>query len=274
MMNTDSIMRLALKLAELPAVPVDSTIYYPGEDIERILIGIDIDTADLILAEEEGYDLAISHLPMGGEAIINFYHVFARHIDQMAEAGVPRKVAERAVYPIMEEHRIANAVRNYDHAPSIARLIDMPYMNIHTPLDEIGRRRMMEACAVLTPTDTVADLVDHFRAVFGEFRHALTTIQPLVGKLEHHLGRIAVAHGAGTSGGYPVAKAYFTHGIDTVIYTHCLPQDARRLCQEFPDKNLIVTGRIASNSLGINPFIAALEEQGMEVTAISGIVAP
>ena len=273
-MDTRRIMQLALELAGLDEIPADSAIYQPGEDIERVIIGIDIDTTELILAEAEGYDLAISHHPMGGTALINFHRVFARHIDLLVTAGVPRDAAEQAVLPMMEEQRIAHAMRNYDRAPSIARLIDMPYMNIHTPLDEIGRRRMADACATLAPTNTVADLIEHFRAVFGEFRHALTAIEPAVGALGNQLGRIAVAHGAGTNGGYPVAKAYFTHGIDTVIYIHCAPRDIMRLRQEFPDNNLVVTGHIASDSVGINPFIAALEDNGMEVTAISGIVAP
>jgi len=76
---------------------------------------------------------------------------------------------------------------------------------------------------------------------------------------------VAVLHGAGTNGGYPVAACAFRHGIDTVIYIHCSHGAIRHLAEEFPDKNLVVTGHIASDSLGINPFLAELSSRGIEV---------
>ncbi|HEC62955.1 MAG TPA: hypothetical protein ENI38_00995 [Candidatus Acetothermia bacterium] len=76
---------------------------------------------------------------------------------------------------------------------------------------------------------------------------------------------MAVLHGAGTDGGYPVAACAFRHGIDTVVYIHCSHGAARRLGKEFPDKNLVVVGHIAADSLGINPFLAELSAQGLEV---------
>ena len=84
-------------------------------------------------------------------------------------------------------------------------------------------------------------------------------------------GRVAVLHGAGTNGGYPVAACTFRHGIDTVIYIHCSHAAARRLAEEFPDKNLVVTGHIASDSLGINPFLAELSSRGIEVIPLDVI---
>jgi hypothetical protein len=65
-----------------------------------------------------------------------------------------------------------------------------------------------------------------------------------------------------------VAACAFRHGIDTVIYIHCSDAAAKRLAREFPDKNLIVMGHIAADSLGINPFLEALEERGLEVVAL------
>ncbi|MFQ6090854.1 MAG: hypothetical protein ACE5LD_05385 [Candidatus Bipolaricaulia bacterium] len=62
-MNTEEIMELALGLAGLDDIPADSQIYHPGEGIERILLGIDIGSAELWLAKELGYDLAIAHHP-------------------------------------------------------------------------------------------------------------------------------------------------------------------------------------------------------------------
>jgi len=269
-MTTEHILQLSLDMAGLNEVPADTTIYCSGTGIKRVLVGIDLEGAELVVAKEQGFDLALAHHPAGGTAVLYMDRVFARHVELMVRAGVPEAAAQAAVEDKLYEDRITGQIRNYDQLPALARLLGIAYMNIHTPLDEIGRRRMAEAAAELSPVQTVADLSAHFRERFGEFRHALTEIQCLVGHARNRLGRVAVAHGAGTNGGYPVAKAYFDHDVDTVIYIHCQPAAARRLSQEYGEKrkNLVVTGHIASDSLGINPFVQALRERGLEVVPV------
>jgi hypothetical protein len=96
-----------------------------------------------------------------------------------------------------------------------------------------------------------------------------------MGKPGNLLGRWVVLHGAGTNGGYHVAKCAFENGIDTVVYIHIDPGHLARLRSEFSErgaKNLIVTGHVASDSIGINPLVRALREAGLEVTCVSGIV--
>lgn len=269
-MTTEDILKLSLDMAELTEVPADTAIYRPGRGIKRALIGVDLEGAELVVAKERGFDLVLAHHPAGGTAVLGMDRVFARHVDLMVRAGVPEAAARAAVEDKLYEDRITGQIRNYDQLPALARLLGIAYMNIHTPLDEIGRRRMAEAAAELSPDRTVAALIAHFRERFGEFRNALTEIQCLVGDVRNRLGRVAVAHGAGTNGGYPVAKAYFDHGVDTVVYIHCQPAAARRLSQEYggKGKNLAVTGHIASDSIGINPFVQALREKGLEVVPL------
>ena len=274
-MNTHDILKLALNMAGLTNVPADTAIYCPGEGIRRVLVGIDVEGPELLLAKEQGFDLALAHHPAGGTAVLRMDEVFALHVGLMVRAGVPEDVAQAAVEEKLHEDRILGQIRNYDRLPSLARMLGIAYMNIHTPLDEIGRRRMAEAAAELACEATVTDLIARFCLRFGEFRHALTEIQCPVGNLSNRLGRVAVAHGAGTNGGYPVAKAYFDHGVDTVVYIHCQPAAARQLAREFGSrgKNLVITGHIASDCVGINPFLDELRHRGLEVVAL-GLVSP
>lgn len=272
-MNTEQLMNLALEMAGLDAIPGDSAIHHPGAGIERILFGIDLGAAELAIAKDLGYDCAISHHPVGGSSTLRFHEVLERHIDQMTGAGVPDDVAEATMRATIEDRRVLSSMTNYDHDPSVARLLDIPYVNIHTPLDEIGRRRMADATAELAEDATIKDLANHLRETFGEFRNAATEIEIRVGKPESRIGKVVVSHGAGTNGGYSVAKAYFDHGIDTVIYIHCRPADAKKLIDEYGGaKNLIVTGHIASDAVGINPYIDRLRELGLDVTTFSGII--
>jgi hypothetical protein len=162
---------------------------------------------------------------------------------------------------------------NYDHDPSVARLLGMPYLNIHTPLDEIGRRRMAEVVGTVGPEATVGQLVQGLYDALAEFREADTDIEIRLGDAGNRVGRAVVSHAAGTNGGYPVAKAYYDHGIDTVLYIHCRPGDSDRLAAEFGEaKTLIITGHIASDSVGISPFVHALRERGLTVDAFSGVL--
>jgi putative NIF3 family GTP cyclohydrolase 1 type 2 len=271
--NTERLMDLALEMAGLDEIPGDSAIHRPGEGIKRVLFGIDLKGSELKLAADLRFDCAISHHPVGGASILQFHRVLGRHVDQMIAAGVPADVARQTMAETIESRRVTDATSNYDHAPSIARLLDLPYLNIHTPLDEIGRRRMAEAAAALGPDSAAADLVERFYETFAEFRNAETEIEVRVGRPAARLGRVVISHGAGTNGGYPVAKAYFSHGVDTVIYIHCRPEDAARLRAEFGDnKTLIVTGHIASDSIGINPYVERLRQEGLDVTTFSGII--
>ena len=97
-----------------------------------------------------------------------------------------------------------------------------------------------------------------------------------MGRAANPLGRWVVLHGAGTNGGYHVAKAAFENGIDTVVYIHVDTGHLRRIQDEFGKrrKNLVVTGHVASDSIGINVLVRALRERGLEVTCASGIVEP
>jgi len=268
--NTEEIMQTSLKIAGLKEVPEDSAIYVPGENIRKVLFGIDAGPSELLLAKHLGYDAVIAHHPAGGDAVINFHQVFGRHIQQMVNGGVPKEEAEKAARKKLEDLEVDAHSRNYAHAVDVARLLKMPYMNIHTPLDEVGRRIMSEQIEKrLRKNSTVQDVFSALKEL-PEFAEATTEIRIRVGKAGNRAGRVVVSHGAGTNGGYEIAKTYFKHGVGTVIYIHVGLGDLEKLKAEGKG-NLIVTGHIASDSVGINPFIHELKKKGMLVTTLGVI---
>jgi putative NIF3 family GTP cyclohydrolase 1 type 2 len=263
-------MNLSLQLAGLKQIPEDSAIYVKGDDIGKVLFGVDAGASELLLAKQLGYDAVIAHHPQGESAIVNFHHVFKRHIDQMVVAGVPKEEAERAVQKKLAELEADAHIRNYAHAVDVARLLKMPYMNIHTPLDEIGRRIMQKQIdGSVKPDSTVQDVVNALNQL-PEFKNATTKIKIRLGRAENSAGKVVVSHGAGTNGGYEVASTYFRHGIGTIVYIHVSIGDLDKLGAEGKG-NLIVTGHIASDSVGINPFIKELEKKGIAVAKV-GVV--
>lgn len=269
-LNTQEIMNLSLKLAGLKEVPEDSAIYVSGDNIGKVLFGIDAGVPELLYAKQYGYDAVIAHHPQGGTAVINFHQVFKRHIQQMTEAGVPKEEAERAVKKKLEELETDSHTKNYSHAVDIAKLLNMPYMNIHTPLDEVGRKIMAKQINSRIEKDsTVGNVISALREL-SEFKNAVTEIKIRLGKAENPAGKVVVSHGAGTNGGYEIARTYFKHGVGTVVYIHISVGNLEKLKAE-QRGNLIVTGHIASDSVGINPFIRELEKKGISVSKI-GIV--
>ncbi len=273
MLDTDEIMQIALELAGFEEIPSDSAIYVPGDNINRVIFSIDPDPSLFYLAKEMKYDLVISHHYTS--ACVDAWKVFLKHIDQMVQMGVPREEAEKAVRDKLLALKVTGHARNYDMVDSIARALKIPFMNIHNPLDEIGRRIMHETISErIRGKDnvTVKDIIDALYKL-KEFREAKTRIMLGVGREDNVVEKFVVSHGALTSGGYEVAKTYFKYGVDTVIYIHISPGDLLKLRKENMG-NLIITGHIASDSVGINPFLDRLEREGLEVLRLGGVIPP
>ncbi len=272
MTTTKEIMNIALKLVGFDSIPADSAIYVEGKNVNKVLFGIDADVPELLLAKQLGYDAVISHHPKGGSAVIDFHKVFSRHIQQMVDAGISKHEAEEVVASKMRALEVEMHTRNYGHAVDVARLLKLPYMNIHTPLDELGRRIMTQKIKRETGKDSsVGDVVSALKKL-PEFKKATTDIEIRLGKAANPAGKTVVSHGAGTNGGYEIARTYFRHGINTLIYIHVSPSDLEKLKAE-AGGNLVITGHIASDSVGINPFIGELESRGISGTRL-GIVPP
>lgn len=273
MISTTELVDLALGLAGMDALPADSAVYVEGEGLTRILFGIDVGAAELLLARELGCDGVIAHHPAGGSAALRFPEVLARQIELMVAHGVPEESARVATQPLITRATMMAHARNHDHVPSVARAVGLPFMNMHLPLDELGRQMMAtkinEYVALLDREAVVQDAIDALLTM-PEFADASTTIMAPVGAVDNPLGRIAVVHGAGTNGGANVARAYFESGVETVLYIHCSGEDVTRLREEARG-NLIVSGHIASDLVGINPYVREIEARGVEVVRFSGL---
>ena len=85
---------MALDLVEMNKLPADSAVYVAGENINKILYGIDIGIAELLFAKENGFDCVIAHHPVG---LINHWQVFQRHLSQMKSKNIPKEEAQEVI---------------------------------------------------------------------------------------------------------------------------------------------------------------------------------
>ncbi len=277
-LGTTDLARIAMDLVGMTDLPGDSAIYVEGSGLSRVMMGIDIAGAELLLGRHLGVDGVIAHHPAGGDARLNFHRVLDVQTEFLIRAGVPADVAERTIAPKITAARATAQIANFDHAPSIARLLGMPFLNVHLPLDEYGRRVMnaaisdqLASVSAAGGTPTVADVVSGLRSI-PELRDAKTEVTVPVGSADNPAGKVFVFHGAGTNGGSSAARAMWDHGVDTVVYIHLAPAEADALRNmEIAGKNVVVSGHISSDMIGINAYVAELEKQGVEVIRMSGL---
>ncbi len=264
-MNTEEIMGLALKLADMKSVPADSAIHVSGNNIEKVLLCIDADPAELMLARNLGCDAVITHHPIG-KASLNFHMVFDRHVDYMLEHGVPKQKAEEAVKKLKDRVALRNHTTIYTHTVAAAEKLNMPLVNIHLPCDELMRRTIL-AQLKSNRIEKVSDIKSSVEKI-PEFRNAATEVQVPYGDPSSNVGKYVLVVAAGTNGGYPIAKAYFEHGVSTVIYLHVNGEDLAKLKEDKVVGNLVILGHLAGDSIGLNQLADALEKEGIEVVKL------
>lgn len=263
--DTQKIMKVGLELAGWKKLPADSAVHVRGKNIKKVMIAVDVGTAELMLARSLGCDAVIAHHPIG-VASINFFRVFDRHVEYMLEHGVPRRIARSAVNKLKERVETRTHADIYDDVVGAARLMKMPLVNIHQPCDEYMRQVILKAIKA-GRTEYVSDIIDSV-AKIPEFRRSATKVRVRLGSEKSKSGNWALVVAAGTNGGYQVAKAYFDHGVSTVIYLHVDYGDLTKLREEKSAGNLVVLGHLAGDSVGLNGLADRLEAAGVETVRL------
>lgn len=272
-MNTNDLMNTALKLAKLEEKPFDTDVIVEGSNIKKVLIGIDMETPELLLARELGFDCVVSHHPKADNCVVDFSKVMDVQIDRMTKAGVPINKAQKALKKKQLSIDLGRHASNYDRVSSAARLMKMPYLNIHIPADfiteEIVQTRLDKAFEA-QPKTKLKDIIEELNS--WEYYQGKVA-QPIirVGSNDDYAGKIEVLMAGGTNGGVDVYKAYFEAGVGTIIAMH-VPEDVKKAVTEQNIGNIIIAPHMPSDSIGLLEIVKSWREQGIEVTCMSGIV--
>jgi putative NIF3 family GTP cyclohydrolase 1 type 2 len=262
MLDTDQILEIALNMVDWNSVPADTAVHVPGKNLKRVMLMIDVTTADLMLAMNLGCDAVITHHPIG-IAAINFYKVIDRHIDYMMENGIPEKTARVSVMDLKKRIEIRNHTQIYSSLIDSAKILGMPLVNIHQPCDEYARRVISQKVRERDP-NLVSEMITALQEI-PEFKKAETKIQVAYGQPESHVGKWVAVIAAGTNGGYLVARDYFENGISTVLYFHIDYSDLIKLRESNVQGNLVILGHLAGDSIGMNALGNELEKEGIQV---------
>lgn len=245
-----------------------------NETIKTVLVGIDIEVGELILADtlrnrDKQIDAVIAHHPEGLPYAM-LYDVMKMQANILSLHGVPINVAESLM-----EHRVKEVQRrlmpiNHTRAVDAAKLIGLPFMNIHTPADNMVAtylQRLFDKEKPYTMNDVINMLLE-----IEEYRQAaMNGAGPniLIGSKERSAGKIFVDMTGGTEGSKDIFKMLPASDINTIVCMH-LSEDHRKEAEK-NHLNVIIAGHIASDNLGLNlMFDRLLLDSKINVIECSG----
>ena len=253
---------------------LDTRIYHIVADTEvkKVLAGIDIGPAELLLAKEiGGIDLIIAHHPLG-KGLAHLSDVMDLQCDALNYYGVPINIAEGLMRErISEVARGVNAV-NHQRTVDTAKLLGISLMNSHTPCDNLAAKFIKDLIEKENP-ERIEELMDLLKEI-PEYKEAIKIgagPKIFTGNLENRSGKIAVTElTGGTEPGPKIYEKMANAGIGTVIGMHM--QEESKKEAEASNINVVIAGHMSSDSLGMNLFLDELGKRGIEIVPCSGLI--
>jgi len=251
---------------------LDSGVYNVSDDkeIKKVLVGIDIEPAEILLAKElGGIDLVIAHHPEG-KGLAQLADVMELQADVCNYYGVPINIAEGLMKErISEVARGVNA-SNHQRTVDTARLMKINFMNSHTPCDNLAAKFLKNLIEERKP-ETVGELISILKEI-PEYKEAMKIgVGPkiFVGSPENRCGRIALSEiTGGTSGSAKLYERMAQAGVGTIVGMHISEEHKKEA--ELAHVNIVIAGHMSSDSLGVNLLMDELEKQGIEIVPCSG----
>ncbi len=244
----------------------------PDKEVKKVMVGIDIDGEELLLAKQLGdIDLVISHHPRG-VALAGIDDVMQLQIDVLHMYGVPVNVAEKLLKKRIGEVTRGLSPANHNRTVDMARALDIPFMCVHTPADNFAARFVEDKLEKDNPyllKDVVKSLLD-----VPEYREAEKMgagPKVFVGGKDNRVGKIVITEFTGGTEGSPeIYQKLADAGAGTIIGMHISEkhkENAEKACI-----NVVIAGHISSDSIGVNLLFSEVEEKGVEIFPCGGLI--
>jgi len=253
---------------------LDSRIYHIASDreIKKVLVGIDIEPAEILIAKEiGGIDLIIAHHPIG-KGLAHLADVMDLQCDVLNFYGVPINIAEGLMKERIDEvARGINAI-NHQRTVDAACLLGFNLINLHTPCDNLAAKFLKDLIE-REKSERIGDLMNLLTEIPEYKTAAKIGAGPkiFVGDFERRCGKIALTEiTGGTEGSPKIYEKMATAGIGTIIGMHISEEHKKEA--EAANINVVIAGHMSSDSLGVNLFLDELEKRGIEIIPCSGLI--
>lgn len=245
------------------------------KEIRNILVGIDMETPELLLADRlrslgKEIDLALAHHPEG-RAYANFYEVMGMQADILNKYGVPINIAEDLLEKRIKEVSRKVMPVNHFRAVDAAGLLDISFICVHTPADNFVTTYLQGLMDEKKP-ELVGDALGLLKEI-PEYKEATTRgsgPKVIAGSEKRRSGKIFVDMTGGTEGSEEALEKLSLSGVGTIVGMH-MSEKHYENAEKF-HINVVIAGHMASDTLGLNFLLdRAIEKFGpLNVISCSG----
>lgn len=255
----------------------DTRMYHgnPKQKVKKILAGIDISSAEVLLLDRlnekgMGLDLLIAHHPEG-IALTALHEVMDLQVDMYGNNGMPLNVSHALMQGRMVDVQRKIHPTNYNQAIDTAKLLDVPFMSLHTIWDNLGNQYMLDYLKGKN-YDTVGEIIEDMMQIPEYVEATKAKAGPLVvsGSEKSRAGKVAIFFTGGTNPSKEIYNELAKTGVGTIVDMH-MPEDAIKEMKKL-HVNVINAGHMSSDSIGANLFFDELEKKGVEVVPCSGFI--
>jgi putative NIF3 family GTP cyclohydrolase 1 type 2 len=254
----------------------DTRIAHIAQDkeIKKVLVGIDIEPSEILLAKEIGdIDLVIAHHPVG-KALADLHEVMELQCDVLNQYGVPINIAEGLMKPRIDEVARGINARNHQRTVDTARILRINLMCLHTVTDNLAAKFLKEKIEAKNGSLLrLEDLLNLLKSIPEYQEAAKVSVGPriFVGDPERRCGKIALTEiTGGTEGSPKLYEKMAQAGIGTVVGMHVSEEHKKEA--EAAHLNVVIAGHMSSDSIGMNLFLDELEKRGIEIVPCSGLI--
>jgi len=268
----DSEQKQEFDLEKLSNPYSDTRILYDnGKEIKRVIVGIDIDPQEILLAKQLGYDTVIAHHPEG-MALADLSDVMHLQAEVLAQYGVPINIAQAITKERISE--VARGISPVNHYRSVdaARLLDINFICIHTPCDNLAAK-FLDDYLRGREIEIVDDLIKILKEIpeYKEATKRKAGPKIFAGDKENYCGKIALTEiTGGTSNSKDIYEKIAQAGIGTIVGMHMSEEHKKEAQQHH--LNVVIAGHMSSDSLGVNLFLDKIESNVSEISAYSGLI--
>ncbi|MEK9176613.1 MAG: NGG1p interacting factor NIF3 [Patescibacteria group bacterium] len=255
----------------------DTRILYgnPKTQVKKILVGIDADATEVLLADrlnQKGakIDAVVGHHPIG-ISLAALHDVMDLQVNEGARIGVPINVMDALMHERSEDIKRKIHPSNHNQIVDTARLLEIPLMNLHTVWDNIGDQFMKNYLSK-KKFDTVGEIIDYLMELpeYIEATKGKNGPEIVSGGPKSRSGKVAIFFTGGTNPSKEVYMELAKAGVGTLVDMH-VPEEGLKELKKL-HVNVINAGHIASDSIGANIFLDEIEKRGVESIVGSGLI--
>lgn len=256
----------------------DSRIFLgdPNLDVDSIMAGIDINAAEVLLADRlnqkgESIDLLLTHHPEGA-SLASLHEVMDVQVDIMAQYGVPINIAEGVMHERIGEVQRRFSPVNHAQAIDAARLLGFAFMGTHTITDNLVHDYMKKLFLKADP-ETVGEVLEILKKEPEYIEATKGKAGPVIfaGDAHNRTGKIApIEFTGGTEASHIIYEKLAMAGVGTVIGMHA-GEEHRKEALKY-HINLVIAGHMSSDSLGMNLLLDVFEKEGIKIIPCSGLI--